>query len=336
MAEFKIMPHNIEAEQSVLGCILIDVQAQADILGIMKEDDFYSEAHKNIYSVMYKLYQKSVPVDFVTLSDQLDKDKILDKIGGIEYITALTNVVPSAANFKYYCDIVKSDSVRRKLILSGQRIIEDAYESEDKDKSLQYAEKEIFDIAEKQERSALEHVGKPDGAIKHVIDKFDQIAKDPSSLKGIPTGFKEFDQITNGLQNSDLVLLAARPSVGKTSFSMNILVNAAVEYGKKCAVFSLEMSKEQLMQRAICSLAKVSMAKALNGTMDAEEWKRIWTATKKLEQSGLYIDDSSLTTPADVLAKCRRLKAKENIDQISLFGGDKEKKKIEKINEKSR
>ena len=318
MAEFKIMPHNIEAEQSVLGCILIDVQAQADILGIMKEDDFYSEAHKNIYSVMYKLYQKSVPVDFVTLSDQLDKDKILDKIGGIEYITALTNVVPSAANFKYYCDIVKSDSVRRKLILSGQRIIEDAYESEDKDKSLQYAEKEIFDIAEKQERSALEHVGKPDGAIKHVIDKFDQIAKDPSSLKGIPTGFKEFDQITNGLQNSDLVLLAARPGVGKTSFSMNILVNAAVEYGKKCAVFSLEMSKEQLMQRAICSLAKVSMAKALNGTMDAEEWKRIWTATKKLEQSGLYIDDSSLTTPADVLAKCRRLKAKENIDLIMI------------------
>lgn len=318
MAEFKIMPHNIEAEQSVLGCILIDVQAQADILGIMKEDDFYSEAHKNIYSVMYKLYQKSVPVDFVTLSDQLDKDKILDKIGGIEYITALTNVVPSAANFKYYCDIVKSDSVRRKLILSGQRIIEDAYESEDKDKSLQYAEKEIFDIAEKQERSALEHVGKPDGAIKHVIDKFDQIAKDPSSLKGIPTGFKEFDQITNGLQNSDLVLLAARPGVGKTSFSMNILVNAAVEHGKKCAVFSLEMSKEQLMQRAICSLAKVSMAKALNGTMDAEEWKRIWTATKKLEQSGLYIDDSSLTTPADVLAKCRRLKAKENIDLIMI------------------
>lgn len=318
MAEFKVMPHNIEAEQAVLGCILIDTLAQADILGMMNENDFYSEAHKSIFAVMNKIYQKSIPVDFVTLSDQLEKDKILDKVGGIEYVTTLTNVVPSAANFKYYCEIVKSDSLKRKLILAGQRIIEDAYESEDKDKSLQYAEKEIFEIAEKQERSALEHVGKPNGAIKHVIDKFDQIAKDPTSIKGIPTGFTEFDQITNGLQNSDLILLAARPGVGKTSFSMNILVNAAVEYGKKCAVFSLEMSKEQLMQRAICSLAKVSMAKALNGSMTPDEWNRVWTATKKLEQSGLYVDDSSLTTPADVLTKCRRLKAKDNIDLIMI------------------
>ena len=131
MADFKIMPHNIEAEQAVLGCILIDIQAQADILGIMKEDDFYSESHRNIFFVMNKVYQRSIPVDFVTLSDQLDKDKLLDKVGGIEYITTLTNVVPSAANFSYYCDIVKSDSIRRKLISSGQHIIEEAYNNED-------------------------------------------------------------------------------------------------------------------------------------------------------------------------------------------------------------
>lgn len=318
MADYKIMPHNIEAEQAVLGCILIDVQAQADILGIMKEEDFYSQAHRDIFSSMIKIYQKSIPVDFVTVLDQLEKDKILDKVGGIEYITTLTNIVPSAVNFKYYCDIVKSDSTRRKLIESGQKIIQDAYENEDKDKSLQFAEKEIFDIAEKQERSALEHVGKPNGAIKHVIDKFDAIAKDPTSLKGISTGFKEFDRVTNGLQNSDLILLAARPGVGKTSFAMNVIVHAATTLNKKCAVFSLEMSKEQLIQRAICSLAKVSMAKALNGSMDGEEWKRIWVATKKLEQSGLYVDDSSLTTPADILTKCRRLKAKEDVDLIMI------------------
>ena len=340
MADYKIMPHNIEAEQAVLGCILIDMQAQADILGILKEIDFYSQSHRDIFSSMVKIYQSSKPVDFVTLSDQLERDKILDKVGGIEYITTLTNVVPSAANFKYYCDIVKSDSLRRKLISSGQKIIEDAYENDDKDKCLQFAEKEIFEISEKQERSALEHVGAPNGAVKHVIDKFDQIAKDPTSIKGIPTGFKDFDKITNGLQNSDLILLAARPGVGKTSFSMNILVNAATEHGKKCAIFSLEMSREQLMQRAICSLAKVSMAKALNGTMDAEEWKRIWTATKKLEQSGLYVDDSSLTTPADVLTKCRRLKAKENIDlimidYIQLMSSGSNKKDLNRQNEVS-
>lgn len=340
MADYKIMPHNIEAEQAVLGCILIDVQAQADILGMMKEEDFYSQAHRDIFSSMLKIYQKSIPVDFVTILDGLEKDKILDKVGGIEYITTLTNTVPSAVNFKYYCDIVKADSTRRKLIESGQRIIEDAYESEDKDKSLQFAEKEIFDIAEKQERSALEHVGKPNGAIKHVIDKFDAIAKDPTALKGIPTGFKEFDRVTNGLQNSDLILLAARPGVGKTSFAMNVIVHAATELGKKCAVFSLEMSKEQLIQRAICSLAKVSMAKALNGSMDGEEWKRIWAATKKLEQSGLYVDDSSLTTPADILTKCRRLKAKEDvdlimIDYIQLMSSGSNKREMNRQNEVS-
>ena len=134
MADYKVMPHNIEAEQAVLGAILIDLQAQSDILAMLADDDFYSESHKQIFRVMLKIYQRSIPVDFVTLTDQLDKDKILDKVGGIDYITTLTNVVPSAANFKYYVDIVKSASIKRKLIFAGQHIIENAYESEDKDK----------------------------------------------------------------------------------------------------------------------------------------------------------------------------------------------------------
>ena len=258
-SNYKIQPHNIEAEQAVLGCILIDNQAQVDILSLMHEEDFYSEAHQQIFKSMSKVYQKSIPVDFVTLTDQLEKDGMLEKIGGIDYVTFLTNAVPSAANFNHYCEIVKSDSIRRKLIKSGQEIIEDAFDNQDKDKSLQFAEQVIFDISEKEGRSSLEHVGRNDGAVKKVIDKFSEIAKDPTILKGIPTGYTDFDKITNGLQNSDLILLAARPGVGKTSFSMNILVHAATELGKKCAIFSLEMSKEQLMQRAICSLAKVSM-----------------------------------------------------------------------------
>ena len=263
--DYKIQPHNLEAEQAVLGCILIDNQAQIDILAIMNEKDFYSEAHSQIYKSMSKIYAKSIPVDFVTLTDQLEKEGLLEKVGGIDYIMTLTNTVPSAANFKHYCDIVKADSIRRKLIHSGQEIIEDAFDNQDKDKSLQFAEQVIFEIAEKEGRSSLEHVGRNDGAVKKVVDKFSEIAKDPTILKGIPTGFDEFDKITNGLQNSDLILLAARPGVGKTSFAMNIVVRAATELNKKCAVFSLEMSKEQLMQRAICSLAKVSMERALKG-----------------------------------------------------------------------
>ena len=314
--DYKIQPHNLEAEQAVLGCILIDNQSQIDILAQMKDSDFYSEAHSEIYKAMSKVYAKSIPVDFVTLTDELEKEGKLEKVGGIDYIMALTNTVPSAANFKHYCDIVKSDSIRRKLIRSGQEIIEDAFDNQDKDKSLQFAEQVIFEIAEKEGRSSLEHVGRGDGAVKKVIDKFSEIAKDPTILKGIPTGFIDFDKITNGLQNSDLILLAVRPGVGKTSFAMNIITQAATEQNKKCAVFSLEMSKEQLMQRAICSLAKVNMEKALKGEMDAEEWKRIWTASKKLEQSGLYIDDSSMTTPADLLSKCRRLKMQDGLDLI--------------------
>ncbi len=316
MAEYKIMPHNIEAEQALLGCILLDVQIQPEILGTMDATDFYSDAHQNIFKSMTNVFKKNIPIDFVTLADELEKNGLIEKVGGIEYITLLTNAVPSAANFKFYFDIIKSDSIKRKLIRSGQDIIEKAYSSDDKQSVLSFAEKSVFDIADKQGSTALEHVGKPGGAIKQVIDRFDQIANDPNSLRGIPTGFKEYDAMTNGLQNTDLILLAARPGVGKTSFAMNLVVNAAIKHGKKCAVFSLEMSKMQLMQRAICSLAKVSMAKALNGTMNPDEWNRIWTATKQLEQSGIYIDDSSMTTPSSLLAKCRQLKIKEGLDLI--------------------
>ncbi len=318
MSEFKIMPHNLEAEQALLGCILIDVQIQAEILALVDSIDFYSDSHQNIYKAMQNVYTKNVPVDFITLSDNLEKSGMLDKVGGLEYITILSNSVPSAANFKFYLDIVKADSTKRKLIRSGQDIIQKAYSSDEQQDILAFAEKSIFDIADKQGSSALEHVGKPGGAIKQVIDKFDTIANDPTALRGIPTGYKEFDAITNGLQKSDLILLAARPGIGKTSFAMNIIVNAAVKQGKKCAVFSLEMPRSQLMQRSICSLAKVSMAKALNGTMSPEEWNRIWAATKQLEQSSIYIDDSSMTTPSSLISKCRQLKAKEGLDIIMI------------------
>ena len=316
MPDYRIMPNNIEAEQAVLGCILIDNQVQIDILGVVKEKDFYSQAHQSIYAAMLKIYQKSTPVDFVTLTNQLDKDGMLDKVGGIEYITTLTNVVPSTVNYKYYCDIIKTDSLRRSLIEKGRKIIENSYEAEDKEKCLQFAEKEIFEAADKEDVYSLEHVGVPNGPNKKVIDKFNTIAKDPTSLHGIPTGYTEFDKITNGLQNSDLIILAARPGVGKTSFAMNVVIHAATEENRKCAIFSLEMSKEQLMQRAMCSLAKVSMAKALNGTMTPDEWKRIMSASKKLEQSGLYIVAGAGMKPLDVLTQCRRLKAREGLDLI--------------------
>lgn len=310
MAEYKIMPHSLEAEQAVLGAVLIDNLCQTEIMTMLRSEDFYSEAHKNIFEAMGKVFNKNIPIDFVTLVEELERSKKLESIGGVDYITFLSNVVPSAVNFKYYSDIVKANSVRRMLIKSGQNIIEKSYTDEDKEDILNFAESEVFSISEKEESSTLELIGRPNGALKEVVDKFDKIAKDPTALRGISTGYKDFDAITNGLQKSDLILLAARPSVGKTSFAMNIMTNIALS-GKTCAVFSLEMPKTHLAQRALCSIAKVPMNKALNGKMQADEWKRIWAATKKLENTKLFIDDSSMTTPATLLSKCRRLKAKE-------------------------
>lgn len=331
MANYKIMPNNLDAEQAVLGCLLIDSECQTELMYVLKATDFYTDAHKTVFEAMQKVFLRNIPIDFITLTEELEREGKINAIGGLDYISFLSNVVPSAANYKYYADIVKSNALRRQLIQSGQSIIEKAYSDEDKDDIMAFAEGQVFAISEKEESSALEHVGKPNGAIKQVIDKFDKISKDPDSLRGIPTGYKDLDEITNGIQLSDLILLAARPSVGKTSFAMNLVVNIALS-GKTCAVFSLEMPKTQLMQRAICSVAKVPMGKALAGQMNIDEWKRVWAATKQLENCELYVDDSSLTTPAQLLSKCRRLKAKQGkldlvmIDYLQLMTPDRKSK----------
>ena len=228
----------------------------------------------------------------------------------------MTNVVPSAANYNHYLNIVKNSAVRRHLIAESQEIIKTAFDAEDGNHAMQFAEKKIFDLSQKDTSSDLELVGKPGGALTNVLAKISEIAENKGRLRGIPTGYKEFDAITNGLQNSDLILLAARPGVGKTSFAMNIAEYAAIEEGKKVAIFDLEMSREQLMQRSLSSVAKVHLGHILNGSMDSDEWKRVWTAEKKLAQSSIYVDDSSMVTPFDIISKCRKLKMTEGLDLI--------------------
>jgi replicative DNA helicase len=311
----KIMPHNTEAEQALLGCLLIDENVPVQVMSNLKKEDFYLDAHANIFDAMDGIYNSNKPVDFITVSDDLDKRGVLESVGGLEYLATLTNVVPSAVNYSHYLEIVKRDSVMRKLIASGQKIIESAYKSENKTDALSFAEKLIFEIAQNEDNSSLEHIGP---ALKNVIERFDKIAKDGGTLRGVATGFKDLDRATNGLQNSDLILLAARPGVGKTSLAMNIITHASVNEGKRCAIFSLEMPNTQLAQRAVCSLANVSMGKALKGQLNVEDWKAIWAANKKLNESGLYVDDSSMNTPIDVLSKCRRLKREGGLDLVMI------------------
>jgi len=311
----KIMPHSIEAEQAVLGACLIDDDAANSIMNTLVKNDFYLESHQEIFDAMHNVFSKNQPIDYVTLTDELDNGNLLNSVGGLEYITNLTNVLPSAANHKVYVEIVKRDSVLRKIISASQGIIENAYESTDKDNAIDYAEQAIFEIGKEEETSSLVHIG---GALADVIKKFDNLSKNKDGIKGIATGFKDFDAVTNGLQNSDLILLAARPGVGKTSFAMNIVTNAAVKEKKKCAIFSLEMPRTQIAQRAICSVASVSMAKALKGDLSVDEWKSLWTANKQLTEAGIYIDDSSMNTPMSILSKCRRLKREYGLDLIMI------------------
>ncbi|MBR1984111.1 MAG: replicative DNA helicase [Clostridia bacterium] len=309
----RVIPHNIEAEQSVLGCNLIDDNVVLQVMNLLKVEDFYTEAHKTIFEAMVDIYNSNKPIDYVTLTDELDRKGVLEAVGGIDYITTLTNIVPSAANYKHYAEIVKRDSTLRRVIHASQEIIDLAYRNEDEN-ILGFAEKSIFDIAQENDFSSLTHISE---VLPDVLSKFELIDKNGGLLRGVPTGFNELDKITNGFQKSDLILLAARPSVGKTSLAMNFVTNAALK-GKYCAVFSLEMPKEQLTQRALCSISGVSMEKALSGKLNSSDWKALWEGNKKLIEKQVFIDDSSMNTPVEVLSKCRRLKREHGLDLIMI------------------
>ncbi|MBQ7348820.1 MAG: replicative DNA helicase [Clostridia bacterium] len=306
------MPHSLEAEQSLLGCILMDPVIQVEIGSQISEEDFYSESHKYIFGAMESIIKENQPVDLVTLSDALEKRGELDQVGGIEYINQLTNVLPSSANYQRYVEIVRRDSMLRKLIKGSAEIIEESGKSMDELSALSFAEKTIYDISNTADTSSMKKIG---SIIPDVMTKLDELSKDKSSYRGIKTGFKGLDNKLNGLHNSDLIILAARPAVGKTSLAMNIVEQVALQ-GYTCAVFSLEMGKEQLVQRMMCSVAGVSMENALKGRMSKTEWLKIAKAREILSNSKIYIDDSAAVTPRELLSKCRRLKRKSGLDLV--------------------
>ena len=301
------MPYNRDAEMALLGCFLMDNDIVAELIEKLGEDDFYLETHKFILHAMQKVFNGRKPIDLVTVSDQLDSDGLLEKAGGIVYLTELAQITPSAANYKSYYEIIARDSINRKLIRASRKIIESSMEATDESTALAFAEKTIYDISKQTERSALLGMNEGD-IIGEVLHKFEQLQSNPDSFKGIPTGYKRLDKMTHGLQAGALIVLAARPGMGKTSLAMNLVENASLRAGKTCAVFSLEMPRNEIVQRLICSYANVSMSSALSGELSAKEWKKLMLAGDKLKKSNIYIDDSSRVTPAEILSKCRRLK----------------------------
>ena len=306
------MPHNLEAEQALLGCLLMDTKIQVEISGYIKEEDFYAESHKNIFHAMNDIIKRNLAVDMVTLIDALEKLGTLNDAGGISYITELTKVIPSSANYNRYLEIVQRDSLLRKLIKGSAEVISECQKSQDKDTALAFAEKTVYDISNMSDTSEMVKINK---VIPAVMEKFDELSKDKSSYRGIKTNFKGIDNLLNGIHNSDLMILAARPAVGKTSFAMNIVENIALQ-GYSCAVFSLEMGKDQLVQRMMCSVAGVSMESAMKGKMNKTEWLKIAKAKEALSQAKIFIDDSAMITPQQMLSKCRRLKSKYGLDLV--------------------
>ena len=325
MPKTNVLPNNLEAEQALLGCLLIDNEIQTDILDTLSEDDFYQESHRLIIGAMKAVFNARKPVDLVTLADELENRKELEKAGGLSYITNLATIVPSAANFRSYLEIVQRDSIHRRLIRASNKIIETSLKASDADKSVAFAEQLVFDISKKMDTSALVDMREDDSYDK-VLNKFEVISTDKNALRGVNTGFTKLDKITNGLQKSDFIVLAARPGVGKTTIGMNIIEHAALVDDRVCAVFSLEMPRIQLAQRLLCSYARVSMSKALAGELTQNDWKKLWKASAELKKAKIYIDDSSKITPAEILSKCRRLKARKEgldivmIDYIQLMG----------------
>lgn len=320
------LPYNLEAEQSVLGAILIDMELQFDIVSKLKENDFYLESHKLIFTSMSSIINKNKPVDVVTLSDDMEKCATLDKAGGIDYITELARTTPSAANYQYYLDIVKRDSTLRKLIRSADSIVKEAQSSNDYMKSVAFAEKSVYDISEELDTSTLSNIT---AEFSGILKKYENIQKDKNYFQGLKTGFTGLDELTNGFHSGNLIILAARPSIGKTTFAMNIVENMAIREKAVCAIFALEMTKEELAQRMLCSVSNVSNQDALKGKLEDDDWQKLWEAQKVLADSKIYVDDTSMTTCPEILSKCRRLKSREGkldlivVDHIQLMNAVK-------------
>ncbi len=315
MAENKprLLPNNLEAEQSLLGCMFLSQDACMNIFSQLTAQDFYSKAHQKIFQSMYDNYLKDVAIDYITVSDDLIKKAQLEEVGGLSYITDLTNFVPSAANYKYYANIVKDDSTLRQVIEACQATINSAFEGETTADVLANAEKMIFDIGQSRRTSELRHIK---FGVAEAIDLMEKISVDPNANAGVKVGFPTLDRCTNGFKPGEMIIIAARPGIGKTTLAVNFAINAALQHGKTIAMFDLEMSALQVAQRFLCATGRVEMNSVKGGSKDNNLWSTIFETKKILENSNIYIDDTTTITPSEILSKCRKLKAQHGLDMV--------------------
>ena len=319
------IPHSREAEEAVVGAVLINPEAYYDVAQFLSPDDFYIHRNKFVWEAFTRLHEQRIPVDLLTLSEELDRVGQLAEIGGSAYLTSLINQVPSSLNAESYGRIVEGHSIRRKMITAANKIASIAYnESSTVDDVMNEAEKAVFNVSERRLKHDLQPIS---AVLSDYYDRIDDLAKRPEEIHGVPTGFIDLDRMLTGLQPSDLLIIAGRPGQGKTGFLLSIAKNAALTHKKKVAMFSLEMSNEQVVQRLIAQETGIDSQRLRNGQLQEHEWPLFTHAIEVFSDTHIYLDDTPAITPLQLRTKCRRLHMEFGIDLIiidylQLMGGD--------------
>lgn len=320
----RVPPQNLEAEQAVLGAILLDSVTVITVMEMLRPEDFYREAHRLIYESMIDLNGDNEPIDLITLTTRLQSKQQLEEVGGIQYITQLASAVPTAANVQYYARIIEEKAMLRRLIRTATEIVTNGYAgAEDVQNLLSEAEQRILEISNR--KSGTGFVAIKD-VLMEVFERVETLYNQRGGTTGIPSGFPDLDKMTSGFQRNDLIIVAARPSVGKTAFALNVAQNVAVRAKETVAIFSLEMSAAQLVQRIICAESNVDAGRMRTGHLEGDDWEKLTMAIGTLSEAQIFIDDTPAITVADIRAKCRRLKKEHGlgmilIDYLQLIAG---------------
>lgn len=310
----KVPPQNLDAEQSVLGAMLIDKEAVVKAVENLRPDDFYRDANGHIFAAILNLFDRGEAVDLITLTEELRQSGSLDQVGGVSYVAALANSVPTAANIEHYARIVEEKSLLRRLISVSTRIAQLGYEAEEDIISLlDRAEQMVFELSQRKTHASFVSLKT---VLMSTFERIEFLHQNKGSITGVPSGFSNLDKLTSGFQPSDLIIVAARPAMGKTSLCLNVAQHASVRKKLPVAVFSLEMSKEQLVTRMLCGEAMVDQQKVRTGQLSDEDWQNLTKASGPLSQAPMFIDDSPGISVVEMRAKCRRLKSEHGLSMV--------------------
>lgn len=336
----QVPPQDIEAEQAVLGAVFLDADAIIDAMEVIAPEDFYRRSHQIIFQAMIQLNDRSESIDLITLKAEIEKSNSLEDVGGLTYLTELSQASPSAASIAYYAKIVDDKATLRNLIQTASRIVTKGFEQdEDVQSIIDQAEKSILEVSEKRNSNGFQSIAE---VLNRTIETIDQLAQNNEEITGLPTGYAALDKMTAGLQKEELIILAARPAVGKTAFALNIAQNVGTKTDRSVAIFSLEMGAESLVNRMLCAEGSIEASHLRTGQLSEEEWRNLIVAMGSLSNANIYIDDTPGIKISEIRARCRKLAQEKGnlglilIDYLQLIEGTGRENRQQEVSEISR